>query len=461
MPKSRHSALSLTRAALALACTAVVGAVAYAAAPSALPSASRPAAAAPRPASPLDAEIARRAAAAQERVIAWRRDIHQNPELSNREVRTAKLVADQLRAMGLDVKTGVAKTGVVGVLRFATPGPVVALRADMDALPVTEEAGLPFASKVRSTYNGQAVGVMHACGHDAHTAMLLGVAEVLSGMKDKLSGTVKFIFQPAEEGAPQGEEGGAALMIRDGVLADPAPAAIFGLHVTNAPFGQIGFKPEGQLAAADILRIVVRGAQTHGGRPWEGVDPIVIGAQIVLGLQTIVSRQSDITLAPVVLSIGSIHGGVRNNIIPDSLTMEGTIRTYDAAMRQSIIERVHRTSEMIAGSAGATARVTLDEGTPVTWNDAALTARMAPSLTRVFGDSSVVLIRPRTYAEDFAYYAQRIPGFYIFLGVNPPGVPEEKAAPNHSPRFFVDERALVLGVRATSTLAVDYLAGGH
>jgi amidohydrolase len=406
-----------------------------------------------------DAEISRRAEAVEKDVIAWRRDIHQHPELSNREFRTSKLVAEKLTAMGLEVRTGVAKTGVVALLRGASAGPVVALRADMDALPVTEEVDLPFASKARGTYNGQDVGVMHACGHDSHTAMLLGVAQVLSGMKAQLKGTVKFIFQPCEEGAPEGETGGARIMVEEGVLRDPAPAAIFGMHVTNSDFGTISYRPEGELAASDRLRFVVRGVQTHGGRPWEGVDPIVVGSQIVLGLQTIVSRQSDVTLAPVVLSIGSIHGGVRNNIIPDSLVMEGTLRTYDSGMRDGILVRIRRTAEDIAASAGATARFEVLDSNPVTWNDAALTSRMAPSLARVVGAQAVRVIRPRTYSEDFAYYAQKIPGFYVFLGVNPPGRPEEGSAPNHSPRFFVDEQAMVTGVRIMSTLAMDYLSG--
>ena len=409
---------------------------------------------------PYDAEIARRAAEVNADVIAWRRDFHQNPELSNREFRTSKIVAEKLAAMGLEVKTGVAKTGVVALLRGAKPGPVVALRADMDALPVTEEVDLPFASKARGTYNGQEVGVMHACGHDTHTAMLLGAARVLTAMKSQLRGTVKLIFQPCEEGAPNGETGGASVMVEEGVLRDPKPGAIFGMHVTNTDFGTLSYRPEGELAASDRLRIVVRGVQTHGGRPWEGIDPIVVGSQIVLGLQTIVSRQSDITLAPVVLSIGSIHGGVRNNIIPDSLVMEGTLRTYDSAMRDSIVRRIHRTAEDIAASAGARARVEILDSNPVTWNDPALTARMAPSLARVVGPKAVRVVRPRTYSEDFAYYSRQIPGFYVFLGVNPPATAEEGSAPNHSPRFFVDESALVLGVRTWCTLALDYLTSG-
>src|SRR6266850_674927 len=317
----------------------------------------------------LDAEIDRRAAQVEGKVVEWRRDIHAHPELSNREVRTAQVVAEHLRALGLEVRTGVAHNGVVGVLRGGRPGPVVALRADMDALPVTEEVDVPFASKVRTQYNGQDVGVMHACGHDAHVAILMGVAEVLAGMRRDLPGTVKFIFQPAEEGVPSGEDGGAEMMIAEGALDDPKPGAIFGLHVFPYPAGQIRYRPGGTMAAADGLRIVVHGRQTHGALPWAGVDPIVVASQIVLGLETIVSRQVDITAAPAVVTIGAINGGVRNNIIPDSVVMIGTIRTFDPAVQRDIHERVRRTAESIAQSAGATAQVTIEPGVPVTYND--------------------------------------------------------------------------------------------
>jgi amidohydrolase len=417
-------------------------------------------AAEPPPTRSYDAEITRRAKAAEADVIAWRRDFHQNPELSNREERTARIVAERLRALGLEVKTGVARHGVVALLRGGKPGPVVALRADMDALPVTEAVDLPFASKARGTYQGKDVGVMHACGHDAHTAMLLGTATVLSGMKADVPGTVKFIFQPAEEGPPVGEEGGAPLMIAEGVLRDPAPAAIFGLHVTNIDYGTLGYKPEGMLAASDYLRFAVVGKQAHGGRPWEGIDPIVVASQIVMGLQTVVSRQSDPTTAPAVLTIGSFHGGVRNNIVPDSVAMEGTLRTYDSAMRRDLLARIERTAKSIAAGSGATATFAVVDSNPVTWNDAALTARMAPSLARVVEPKQVRVMRARTGAEDFAWYAQKVPGFYIFLGSNPPGMEEKGSPPNHSPKFFVDESTLVLGVRAMSTLAMDFLSGG-
>ena len=410
---------------------------------------------------PLGAEIDRRAAAVNDRVVAWRRDIHQHPELSNREVRTAKLVADHLRALGLEVRTGVAHTGVVGVLRGGRPGPVVALRADMDALPVREEVDLPFASKVRTTYNGQEVGVMHACGHDTHTAMLMGAAEVLAGMRQQLAGTVKFIFQPAEEGVPPGERGGAEMMIEQGVLENPKVDAIFGLHVFPYPVGQIVYRPAGIMASSDLLRIVVRGRQTHGALPWGGVDPIVVAAQIITGLQTITSRQIDVTAAPAIVTIGSLHGGVRFNIIPDSVVMEGTIRTLDPAMQKDIHARVRRTAEAIARSADATAQVTIDANNPVTYNDPALTGRMAPTLARVAGARNVNVVPPTTTAEDFARYQQKVPGMFYFLGVNPPGKDPKQAAPNHSPRFFADERALPVGVRTLVNLAVDYLTSSR
>ena len=307
-------------------------------------------------------EIDRRVEQVMPKVIAWRRDIHEHPELGNSELRTAKLVADHLRALGIDVQTGVAKTGVVGILRGGRPGPVVALRADMDALPVVEQVDLPFRSRVRTMYNGAEVGVMHACGHDNHVAIMMGVADVLAGMKASIPGTIKFIFQPAEEGPPAGEEGGAPLMVKEGVLGDPRPSAVFGLHVYPLPLGQIAYRPNGFLSAADGLRIVVRGRQTHGAQPWGGVDPIVVSAQIVLGLQTVASRQLDITTAPAVITVGMIQGGNRGNIIPDSVVMLGTIRTFDDEMRKQIHERVTRTAVDIATSAGATAAVSIAGG---------------------------------------------------------------------------------------------------
>lgn len=407
----------------------------------------------------LSTEIDRRAAQIEGKVVAWRRDIHEHPELSNRETRTAALIAQHLRALGLEVRTGVAKTGVVGVLRGGRPGPVVALRADMDGLPVTEEVDLPFASKVRTTFNGQEVGVMHACGHDAHVAMLLGAAEVLAGMRRDLPGTVTFIFQPAEEGAPAGERGGAELMIEEGALENPKPGAIFGLHVFPYPTGEIRYRPGGTMASSDAFRVVVRGRQTHGAQPWAGIDPIVIASQIVLGLQTIASRQVDVTAAPAIVTVGAINGGVRYNIIPDSVVMVGTIRTFDAAVRRDIHQRVRRTAESIAQSAGASAAVTVDTGPPVTYNDPALTERMLPTLRRVAGASRVQLNQPLTPAEDFSRYQERVPGLFFFLGITPAGADPRTVAPNHSTRFFVDEAALPTGVRALAHLAVDYLSG--
>jgi amidohydrolase len=409
----------------------------------------------------LDAEVDRRAAQIVSKVVAWRRDIHEHPELSNRETRTADLVAQHLRALGLEVRTGVAHTGVVGVLRGGRPGPVVALRADMDALPVTEEVDVPFASRVRTTYNGQEVGVMHACGHDAHIAMLMGVAEVLAGMRKDLPGTVTFIFQPAEEGAPAGERGGAALMIEEGALDDPRPSAIFGLHVFPFPAGEIRYRPGGIMAAADAFRIVVRGRQTHGALPWAGIDPIVIASQIVLGLQTITSRQVDLTTAPAIVTVGAINGGLRFNIIPDSVVMLGTIRTFDKAMRNDIHQRLRRTAESIAQSAGATAQITIDTTNGVTYNDPALTEKILPTLRQVAGATHVVLATPTPTAEDFSRYQERIPGVFFFLGITPPGTDPAKAAPNHSPRFYVDETALPVGVKALAHLAVDYLSRGR
>lgn len=409
----------------------------------------------------LSAEVDRRVAAVQPKVIEWRRDIHRHPELSNRETRTAKLIADHLRKLGMEVQTGVAHTGVVATLRGGKPGPVVALRADMDALPVTEQVDLPFASRVRTTYNGQEVGVMHACGHDAHVAMLMGAAEVLAGIRDQVPGTVKFIFQPAEEGAPAGEQGGAALMVKEGVLQGPRPDAIFGLHVgvTPQPVGTISYRPAGLMAAADLMRIVVRGKQTHGAAPWQGIDPIVVGSQIVGALQTIASRQINVTTAPAVVTVGSFQGGVRNNIVPDSVVMLGTIRTFDKAMQQDIHERIRRTAEGIAQSAGASAEVTITAQTPVTHNDPALTERMLTTLTRAAGPGRVKLSPVTAGAEDFAFYQEQIPGMMFFLGVVPEGTDPSKVAPNHSPHFFVDEGALPVGVRALSHLAVDYLSG--
>jgi len=402
------------------------------------------------------------AAAAKEvepKVITWRRDIHQHPELGNREFRTAGLVADHLRALGFEVETGVAHTGVVGVLTGGKPGSVVAIRADMDALPVKEMVDLPFASKARGEYNGQEVPVMHACGHDNHVAILMGVAEVLADLRETLPGTVKLIFQPAEEGPPAGEDGGAKLMVEQGVLdTDPKPQAIFGLHVGPLPTGTLNYRPAGALAAADGLEIVVEGEQTHGSSPWLGVDPVTAAAQIITALQTIPSRQLDITKAPAVVSIGSIHGGVRGNIIPDRVDMLGTIRTFDPEMREDFLKRITKTAETVAAAAGAKATVTITPYAPVTYNDPALTAEMLPTLAWAAGSGDKVVEVPRIMgAEDFAFYQKKIPGFYFFLGVNKEGVGAYKAPTNHSPYFYANEDALIVGVRALAGAAWDYL----
>jgi amidohydrolase len=413
----------------------------------------------------LHASIDRLANQVEPHVIANRRYIHQHPELSNRETETAAYIAEHLQALGLEVHTGIAKTGVVAVLRGGKPGPVVALRSELDALPVVEEVDLPFKSTVRSTFDGQEVGVMHACGHDAHMGILLGVAEVLTQLKAQLHGSVKFIFQPAEEGAPSGEEGGAALMVKEGVLSnEPKPDVIFGLHVwTTFETGQIAWRAGGIMAAADSLKIVVHGRSTHGAMPWNGVDPIVVAAQIVLGLQTIASRQVDLTKAPVVVTIGKIEGGVRSNIIPDTVMLAGTIRSLDPKMRTDVLERVRRTAENIAASSGASAEVQIgtDYADPVTYNDPALMARMLPTLERVAGPSGLVETTPFTPSEDFSIYQQHIPGIFFFLGVRKPGASMEEYAPNHSPRFKLDESGLKLGVRALANLTVDYQAQAH
>jgi len=407
----------------------------------------------------LNGEIDRLTAEIEGKIIAWRRDVHEHPELSNRETRTAQLVAEHLKSLGLEVQTGIAHTGVVGLLKGGKPGRVVALRADMDALPVTERTDVPFASKVRSTYNGRDVGVMHACGHDAHVAILMGVAEVLASVKDDIPGTVKFIFQPAEEGAPRGEEGGASLMVAQGVLVDPRPEAIFGLHVTSRfHTGQIGYRAKGSMASSDSFSIVVEGTQTHGAVPWRGVDPITTAAQIVLGLQTITSRQLDLTASPAVISVGMIEGGVRSNIIPDDVRMLGTIRTLDPEMRPKMHERIRHTAETIASAAGAKAKVEIRLGAPVTYNDPDLVEATVPSLQRVAGGKQYVVRAPQaTGAEDFAFYQEVLPGMFYYIGVTPPEVSLDEAAPNHSPLFYIDEAALQVGARSLANVAVDFL----
>ena len=408
-----------------------------------------------------DASLEQEVEAVIEDVIGWRRDFHQYAELSNREFRTAKVIAKHLRKLGMEVTTGVAKTGVVGVLKGGAPGPVLALRADMDGLPVVEKTGLPYASTQRSEYEGREVGVMHACGHDNHMAILMGAAEILAGMRGTLPGTIKFIFQPAEEGAPKGEEGGAKLMIAEGVLKNPDVDAVIGLHISQG--GEVGtasYRSLGFMASAQRFDIQIQGKQTHGARPWAGVDPIVVGAQIVNALQTIVSRQIDITQHPAVVTVGSFAAGVRNNIVPETATLSGTIRTFDAKVRSSIHEKIRSIAEQTANAMGAVATVEIDPGVPVTFNDLALTQQMVPTLERVYGEDEVFESPRVTGAEDFSFYQEQVPGFFFFIGARPPQLSAAEAIPNHSPFFYVDEDALAPAVQAMTQLAIDYLGAG-
>lgn len=395
------------------------------------------------------------------KVIAWRRDIHQHPELSNREVRTAKLVADHLQALGLEVRTGIAHHGVTAVLRGGKPGPTIALRADMDANPVVEEVDLPFKSTATAEYLGKTVGVMHACGHDVHTSNLMGVAEVLTALRNDLPGTVLFIFQPAEEGPPVGEEGGAGLMMKEGVFDEVTPEAVFGLHVfAGIPAGEIGYRSGPFMAAADMFRVEVSGKASHGSRPWAGVDPIVAASQFVVGLQTIVSRQIDISRLPAVVTIGKFDGGVRSNIISDQVTMHGTMRTFDSDVRLDIIERMRRMAEDTASAQGASATLTMDPyNYPVTINDPRLTEQVLPSLRRAAGADRVVERPLEMGAEDFPYYTKDIPGFFFFVGVTPRDQDMSQAAVNHSGKFYVDETSIPVATRALVNIAVDYLQG--
>ena len=393
-------------------------------------------------------------------VVSWRHDFHKNPELSNREFRTSEIVAAHLRALGFDeVHTGIAHTGVIGVLKGGKPGGVVALRADMDALPVKEQTGLAFASTATGEYRGETVPVMHACGHDAHTAMLMGVASVLAGIREDIPGTVSLIFQPAEEGAPAPEEGGARIMVQEGALATAHnPTAIFGLHVWPIEAGKLLYRPLGAMAAADVIEITVTGKQTHGSSPWLGVDPIPVAAQIITALQTIPSRQLDVTVAPSVLTIGVINAGLRGNIIPDEVEMVGTIRNFDDGVRDQMMERIQRTVTLVAESAGASAEVRFGDSIPVTYNDPSLVSRMLPTLQR----STTVGVAehlPVMGYEDFSYFQKKIPGMMFFLGINMTGVATGEAASNHSPYFVVNDAALATGVRSLSNLALDYLQG--
>lgn len=396
------------------------------------------------------------------KVLAWRRDIHQFPELGNREFRTSKLVAEHLRQLGLEVTTGIAHTGVIAILKTGKPGPRIALRADMDALPVTENSGLPFESKQTAEFRGEKTGVMHACGHDSHTAILMGVAEAMVKNKAQLAGEVMFIFQPAEEGAPDGETGGASQMLAEGIFKNFKPEAVFGLHVfSTGNAGKVAYRSGALMAASDRFNIVVKGRQTHGARPWGGVDPIVAAAEIVTSAQSIVSRRQDITKQPVVVSFGVIDGGIRYNIIPDSVELIGTIRTFDDGMREQVFKDLSNVAEHVAAAHGATvvAKVPDSVGNPVTYNNPALTERAVRSLIKVVGAENVLEAPLVTGAEDFAYYAKEVPGFFFFVGATPKGVDASTAPSNHSPQFFLDESALPIGTRTLLQVAVDYLSG--
>ena len=406
----------------------------------------------------LKATVAQKATSLESKVISWRRDFHQNPELGNREFKTSEKIAAHLRSLGIEVQTGVAKTGVVGILKGGKPGPVVALRADMDALPVKERVNIPFASKAMGEYNGQEVGVMHACGHDSHVAMLMGTAEILANIKSELKGTVKFIFQPAEEGAPEGEEGGAALMVKEGVLENPKVDVIFGLHISaQTEVGKINYRPKGAMASSDWFKIKIKGKQAHGASPWQSVDPIVTASQIILGLQTIVSRNVNLTESAAVVSVGKVTAGVRSNIIPEELEMAGTIRTLDKKVQEMIHNRVKQITTNIAESAGAIAEVSITKQTLITYNDPTLTEKMVPTLEDVAGKNNVVLTPAATGAEDFSYYQDKIPGLFFFLGGMPKGKNPAETASHHTPDFYIDESGFVLGMKAMSNLTLDYM----
>jgi len=405
----------------------------------------------------LTAEIFEDIANVESKVIEWRRDFHEHPELSNREFRTGKIIGEYLKSLGMEVKTGIAHTGVIGFLKGDLPGPVIALRADMDGLPVTEKVDLPFASKETTTYRNEKVGVMHACGHDAHMAMLMGAAEVFVKNKATLKGSILFIFQPAEEGAPTGEQGGAEMMLAEGIFKDYKPEVAFGIHITSGiPSGVLGYHSGPAMAAVDTFDLTVHGVQTHGSRPWGGVDPIVASAQIINAVQTIISRKVDVTKAAAVVSFGAIKGGIRSNIIPDKVEMVGTIRNFDMGIRDIVHENLRQIVENTAKASGATAELVIHSGYPVTVNDPQLTKKMLPSLRKVFGDNQVVDMGQITGAEDFSYYAQEVPGFFFFMGVTPHDVDAKTAPSNHSPLFYVEESNLINGVKAFVQLVNDY-----
>ena len=406
----------------------------------------------------LQAKIDQQAKEMESKIIEWRRHFHQYPELSNREVKTAAIVEEHLRKLGIEVQTGIAKTGVIGLLKSGKPGPVIALRADMDALPVTERNSLPFASKEKALFNDQETGVMHACGHDSHVAILMGVAEILVKNKESLKGTVKFIFQPAEEGPPTGEEGGAGLMVKEGALENPKVDVIFGMHIQSiSPLGRITYRPAGMMAASDWFTIKVKGKQSHGAAPWMGVDPIAISAQIINGLQTIVSRQTELTKEAAVISVGRINAGIRENIIPEEAVMAGTIRTLDEQMQKKIHEKIKLTATKIAESGGATAEVVIDNKTPVTYNDPALTEKMVASLEKAAGKENVMRINAVTGAEDFAFFQQKVPGLFFFVGAMMPDQDPNTVPAHHTPDFMIDERGMIVGLKAMLNVTLDYM----
>lgn len=406
----------------------------------------------------LATEPTRISAELEQKVIDWRRDFHQHPELSNREFRTAKKIEEHLNKLGLSVQTGIAHTGVVGLLKGALPGPTIALRADMDALPVLEQTDVPFKSLAKGEYRGEEVGVMHACGHDLHMAMLMGAAEQLSTMQDRLKGNVVFIFQPAEEGAPRGEEGGAELMLKEGLFERYKPEVVFGIHVWSAgTVGNVAYREGPLMASSDRFEITVKGQQTHGSRPWGGVDPIVAAGQIISNTQTLVSRRIDITKAPAVVSFGIVDGGVRNNIIPDEVYLEGTIRNFDMDNRRQIHKLLKSSTKSTAEATGASAHVHIDEGYPVTINNPALTKQMLPTIERVAGKDKVLVSSLVTGAEDFSYFALEVPGLFVFLGVTPEGQDPISAPSNHSPLFYADERALKIGTELYTNWIFDYI----
>ena len=410
------------------------------------------------PAVDLTAEINAATEKVMPQVIQWRRYLHEHPELGNREFNTSKLVADELRKLGIEVRTGIAKTGVVGILKGSQPGPVIGLRADMDGLPVTERVHVPFRSTVKSEYNGQTVGVMHACGHDTHVAMLLGTATVLAGMKDKIKGTVVFIFQPAEEGAPAGETGGADDMVKQGVMDNPKIDAVFGIHINSATeIGQIKYKSGAEMAASDWFEIKVKGRQSHGAYPWQGIDPIAVSTQIYTGLQMIVARQSELPKAPVIITVGRMTAGIRENIIPEEAVMAGTIRTLDTAMQDEVHEKIRRTATKIAESMGATAEVKIDRKTPVTYNDPQLVKKMLPSLEKAVGKGNVIDAEWVTGAEDFAFYGQKAPSFFFFVGGMPKGGDPKTVPSHHTPDFFIDDSRLDVGVKAFCNIVFDFV----